>query len=87
MKKTSVTETTYFEIRAEIFNLFNRGRYGLPNMNVDDGTSASRRATVTSPAAPHSSRREVRVLVADAERQRAQQESRTAATFAPDLQF
>lgn len=36
MKKTKVTETTYFEIRAEIFNLFNRGRYGLPNVNVDD---------------------------------------------------
>jgi len=37
MKKTSVTETTYFEIRAEFFNLFNRGRYGVPNVNFDDG--------------------------------------------------
>jgi hypothetical protein len=36
MKKTRVTETTYFEARVEIFNLFNRGRYGLPNLNVDD---------------------------------------------------
>ena len=37
MKKTRVTETTYVEIRFEVFNLFNRGRYGLPNMNLDDG--------------------------------------------------
>ena len=37
MKKTRVTETTYFEIRFEFFNLFNRGRYGLPNLNLDDG--------------------------------------------------
>ena len=37
MKKTRVTETTYVEIRVEVFNLFNRGRYGLPNMNLDDG--------------------------------------------------
>jgi hypothetical protein len=36
MKKTRVTETTYFEIRAEFFNLFNRGRYGVPNVNFDD---------------------------------------------------
>jgi hypothetical protein len=37
MKKTKISETTYFEIRAEFFNLFNRGRFGLPNVNVDDG--------------------------------------------------
>jgi hypothetical protein len=37
MKKTRVTETTYFEIRVEFFNLLNRGRFGLPNVNVDDG--------------------------------------------------
>ena len=36
MKKTKITETTYLEIRAEFFNLFNRGRFGLPNVNVDD---------------------------------------------------
>ncbi len=36
MKKTQITETTYFEIRAEFFNLFNRGRFGLANVNVDD---------------------------------------------------
>lgn len=36
MKKTSLTETTFFEIRAEFFNLFNRGRYGIPNVNLDD---------------------------------------------------
>ena len=30
MKKTRVTETTYFEIRLEIFNLFNRGATGCP---------------------------------------------------------
>ncbi len=37
MKKTKLTETTYFEIRAEFFNLFNRGRFGIPNINLDDG--------------------------------------------------
>ena len=37
MKKTKLTETTYFELRFEFFNLLNRGRYGLPNMNLDDG--------------------------------------------------
>ena len=36
MKKTKVTETTYFEIRVEFFNLLNRGRFGIPNVNVDD---------------------------------------------------
>ncbi len=36
LKKTRVTENTYFEIRAEFFNLFNRGRFGLPNVNLDD---------------------------------------------------
>ncbi|HEX5890433.1 MAG TPA: TonB-dependent receptor [Pyrinomonadaceae bacterium] len=36
MKKTKITETTYFEIRAEFFNVFNRGRFGIPNVNVDD---------------------------------------------------
>ena len=37
MKKTRITETTYFEIRAEFFNLLNRGRYGIPVMNLNDG--------------------------------------------------
>jgi hypothetical protein len=36
MKKTTITETTYLEIRAEFFNIFNRGRFALPNVNVDD---------------------------------------------------
>lgn len=36
IKKTKVTETTFFEFRFEFFNLFNRGRYGLPNLNFDD---------------------------------------------------
>jgi hypothetical protein len=36
MKKTKVSETTYLEIRFEFFNLFNRGRFALPNVNVDD---------------------------------------------------
>jgi hypothetical protein len=51
MKKTRVTETTYFEIRLEIFNLFNRGRYGLPNLNVDDGNFgiSSRNADIFQP--------------------------------------
>ena len=37
MKKTRVTETTYLEIRAEIFNLFNRGRFGLPIVDLNSG--------------------------------------------------
>ena len=37
IKKTRVTETTFFEFRFEFFNLFNRGRYGIPNLNIDDG--------------------------------------------------
>jgi hypothetical protein len=51
MKKTRVTETTYFEARVEIFNLFNRGRYGLPNVNVDDGNFgiSSRNADIFQP--------------------------------------
>ncbi|MET0649289.1 MAG: hypothetical protein ABW208_21985, partial [Pyrinomonadaceae bacterium] len=36
MKKTRLTETTFFELRFEFFNLLNRGRYGLANMNLDD---------------------------------------------------
>jgi hypothetical protein len=36
MKKTKITESTYLEIRAEFFNLFNRGRFGLANVNVND---------------------------------------------------
>jgi hypothetical protein len=36
MKKTKLTETTFFELRFEFFNLFNRGRYGIPNLNLDD---------------------------------------------------
>jgi hypothetical protein len=37
LKKTRITETTYFELRFEFFNLLNRGRYGLANVNLDDG--------------------------------------------------
>jgi hypothetical protein len=37
LKKTKITETTYVELRFEFFNILNRGRYGLPNVNVDDG--------------------------------------------------
>jgi hypothetical protein len=37
LKKTRITETSYFELRFEFFNLLNRGRYGLPNVNLDDG--------------------------------------------------
>ena len=36
MKKTRISESTYFEIRVEFFNLLNRGRYALPNVNFDD---------------------------------------------------
>jgi hypothetical protein len=36
LKKTRITETTALEIRAEIFNLFNRSRFAGPTMNVTD---------------------------------------------------
>ncbi len=36
LKKTRITETTALELRAEIFNLFNRSRFAGPNMNVTD---------------------------------------------------
>lgn len=36
LKKTRLTETAYFEIRAEFFNLFNRGRFGVPGINLND---------------------------------------------------
>ncbi|HKX29436.1 MAG TPA: hypothetical protein VJ302_17225, partial [Blastocatellia bacterium] len=35
-KKTRLNERLTFELRADIFNAFNRGRYLLPNVNVDD---------------------------------------------------
>ncbi len=36
LKKTRVTETTLFEIRAEFFNVFNRSRFGAPDTNLDN---------------------------------------------------
>jgi hypothetical protein len=37
IKKTRITETSYFEIRAEFFNLFNRSRPAGPEANFDAG--------------------------------------------------
>jgi hypothetical protein len=39
LKKTRITETSYFELRFEFFNLLNRGRYGLANANLDDAAN------------------------------------------------
>ena len=36
LKKTRITETTSLEIRAEFFNLLNRGRFGAPDTNIDN---------------------------------------------------
>ena len=36
LKKTRITETTLFEIRAEFFNVFNRSRFGAPDTNLDN---------------------------------------------------
>ena len=36
MKKTRINETMTLEIRAEFFNILNRGRFTLPNVNIDD---------------------------------------------------
>jgi hypothetical protein len=35
LKKTRITETTWFEIRVDFFNAFNRGRFLLPDVNFD----------------------------------------------------
>jgi hypothetical protein len=37
MKKTRITETITFEIRGEVFNLFNRHYYGMPDSNISSG--------------------------------------------------
>lgn len=39
IKKTRLTETTYFEIRAEFFNLLNRNRPAGPEANLDAGNN------------------------------------------------
>ncbi len=39
IKKTRITETTYFEIRAEFFNLLNRSRPAGPEANLDAGNN------------------------------------------------
>lgn len=36
LKKTRLTETSYVELRAEFFNLFNRGRFGVQSVNLND---------------------------------------------------
>jgi hypothetical protein len=35
LKRTRITETTTFEIRVDFFNIFNRGRFLLPDVNFD----------------------------------------------------
>jgi TonB dependent receptor len=37
MKKTRLTETVTLELRMELFNAFNRGRFGIPELNIDNG--------------------------------------------------
>jgi hypothetical protein len=34
LKKTRITETTAFELRAEFFNIFNRSRFSAPGTNL-----------------------------------------------------
>jgi len=36
LKKTKLTETTYFEVRVDFFNAFNRGRFILPGMDLNN---------------------------------------------------
>jgi Carboxypeptidase regulatory-like domain len=36
LKKTRITETMLLEIRAEFFNVFNRGRFAAPDTNLDN---------------------------------------------------
>jgi Carboxypeptidase regulatory-like domain/TonB dependent receptor-like, beta-barrel len=36
LKKTRITETTTLELRVDFFNAFNRGRFVLPEMNLDN---------------------------------------------------
>ena len=41
LKKTSITERTNLEFRAEIFNLFNRVQFGQPNLTVTTAANAT----------------------------------------------
>ena len=39
LKDTTITESTTLQFRAELFNAFNHAQFGLPNGNIDAGSS------------------------------------------------
>ena len=49
VKRTKITEKLDTEFRAEIFNLFDRANFGLPNPAVFTGPTAGQTTTLTTP--------------------------------------
>jgi hypothetical protein len=49
MKRTNITEKLSSEFRAEIFNLFDRANFGLPNSAVFTGPTAGQITTLATP--------------------------------------
>ena len=49
IKRTRITERLDSEFRAEIFNLFNRANFGLPNPSVFTGPTAGQITTLATP--------------------------------------
>jgi hypothetical protein len=47
-KRTALTERTGLEFRAEMFNLFNRAQYGLPNANISQAAQFGRITSVVN---------------------------------------
>jgi hypothetical protein len=49
IKRTGITENLNSEFRVEIFNLFDRANFGLPNPNVFTGPTAGQITTLATP--------------------------------------
>jgi hypothetical protein len=49
IKRTAITENVAAEFRAEIFNLFDRANFGLPNPNVFTGPTAGQITSLATP--------------------------------------
>jgi hypothetical protein len=52
LKRVHMSETTSIEVRADLFNAFNRGRFGLPGLDFDNGFTfgvSSRNADFNQP--------------------------------------
>jgi hypothetical protein len=49
IKRTAITEKVKSELRAEIFNLFNRANFGLPNPSVFTGPTGGQITSLATP--------------------------------------